>query len=80
MSVRAFRSLSINGHEDTGKGVIQLDQGNYEGSVRATILSQSNHTGRTVVIQKDQRVMPVDHLADRRLEKVKKCISAKTRL
>jgi hypothetical protein len=44
ISARAFRCLSINEHEDTGKGMVQLDQGDYEGSVRGdTVIRQGSH-------------------------------------
>lgn len=72
ISARAFRGLSINEHEDTGKGMVQLDQGDYEGSVREIQYFDKAATRRTVFIQKERRIVPVDHLAGTGVVRVEK--------
>ena len=57
-------------HVETGDGMVQFEE-----SIYATVKEDKmadKETGRTVIVKKEGRIMPVDHCIDGRPEKVEK--------
>jgi sulfur carrier protein ThiS len=62
--------MKKNPQVEAGNCMVQLDESNWV-TVKA-ILADTETTGRTVILQKEVRVVPIYHPVDRRPEKEEK--------
>jgi hypothetical protein len=62
MSAPTFLDVKTNAHVETAQDMIDLDESTLGGCQGQYWLTDSESAGRTVVLQKETRILPVDHM------------------